>query len=148
MADTRRACTERRPTRVAQTAPMGPAGARWSPSPMVNAAAGPDAKEKQGSFLSATERLDGRTATPSLVGAFGSASRAWPEMPHGQRALAMAAELLRYRPALDHHNGWLQSIEELVAATGDPAVLSFLFPPQPGSASPRPALRTQGEDRR
>ncbi|KAE8785798.1 hypothetical protein D1007_40438 [Hordeum vulgare] len=107
MADARRACTEHRATRVAQTAPVGPAGARWSPSPMVNAATGPDAKEQQGSFQWASERPDGRTATPSLIGAFGSASRARPEMPHGWRALAMATELLRYRPAPDHHNGWL-----------------------------------------
>ncbi|KAE8809721.1 hypothetical protein D1007_13610 [Hordeum vulgare] len=86
---------------------MGPAGARRSPSPMVNAATGPDAQEQQGSSQPATEQPDGRTATPSLVSAYRSASRARPEMPHVRRALAMASELLRYRPTPDHHNNWL-----------------------------------------
>ncbi|KAE8812628.1 hypothetical protein D1007_10327 [Hordeum vulgare] len=127
MADARRARAERRATLVAQTPPMGPAGACWSPSPMVNAATGPDAQEQQGSSQQATEQPDDRTATPALVRASGSASRARPEMPHGRHALAVAAQLLRYRPGPD----WLQRIEELVASVGDPATISYSFRPQP-----------------
>ncbi|KAE8779817.1 hypothetical protein D1007_47134 [Hordeum vulgare] len=104
MADARRARAERHATRVAQTAPVGPAGARWSPSPVVNAAMGNDAHEQQGSSVPATEHPDGRKATPSLVRTSGSISNALPEMPHGQHALAMDTELLRYRPAPDRHN--------------------------------------------
>ncbi|KAE8775652.1 hypothetical protein D1007_51822 [Hordeum vulgare] len=74
MADARRARTERRATRVAQTTLVGPTGARWSPSPMVNAATGPDVQEYQGSSQPATEHPDGRTATPSLVWASESAT--------------------------------------------------------------------------
>ncbi|KAE8798044.1 hypothetical protein D1007_26782 [Hordeum vulgare] len=129
MADARRARAERRATRVPQTAPVGPAGARWSP--MANATTGPDAQEQQGSSQPATEQPTGRIATPLLVRASGSASRARPEMPHGRRALAMVTELLRYRPAPDRHNGWLQRIEELVAAAGDPVTFSCSFQPQP-----------------
>ncbi|KAE8817754.1 hypothetical protein D1007_04520 [Hordeum vulgare] len=106
---------------------MGPAGACRSPSPMVNAAMGPSAQEQQGSSHPATEQPDGRTATMSLVRASGSASRARLEMPHGRHVLAMATELLRYRPAPDRHNDWLPRIEELVAAAGDPVVLSCSF---------------------
>ncbi|KAE8814691.1 hypothetical protein D1007_08224 [Hordeum vulgare] len=104
MANARWAHTKRRATCVAQTAPAGPAGMHRSPSQMVNAATGPDALEQQGSSQSATEQADGHTATPSLVRAFRSASRTWPEMLHGRCALAMATELLHYRPALDRHN--------------------------------------------
>ncbi|KAE8781489.1 hypothetical protein D1007_45272 [Hordeum vulgare] len=123
MVDARWARTERHATRVAQTVLVSPASARRSPSPMVNAATGPDAQERQGSFQPATEQLDGRTATSSLVRASGSASRAPPEMSHGRRALSMAVELLRYRPAPDCHNDWLRHIEELVSAASDPAAL-------------------------
>ncbi|KAE8811155.1 hypothetical protein D1007_12066 [Hordeum vulgare] len=104
MVDARRARIERRATRVAQAAPVGPAGMRRSPLPMANATTGPDAQEQQGSFQPATEQPDGRTATPSLARASGSASRARPEMPHGWRALVMATELVRYRSAPDRHN--------------------------------------------
>ncbi|KAE8819215.1 hypothetical protein D1007_02969 [Hordeum vulgare] len=104
MAHARRACIECRATSVAQTAPMGPVGARLSRSTVVNAATGPNAQEQQGSSQPATEHPDGRTTTPSLVRASGSASRARPEMPHGRHALALATELLRYRPAPDRHN--------------------------------------------
>ncbi|KAE8767147.1 hypothetical protein D1007_61532 [Hordeum vulgare] len=135
MADIRGARAERRASRVAQTVPVGPAGARRSPSPMVNATTGPDAQEQQGSSQPATKKPDGRTATPSLVRASGSASRTRSEMPHGRRALAMAAELLRYRPAPDRHNDWLQHIEELVAVVGDPMTLSYSFRPQPSLAN-------------
>ncbi|KAE8780147.1 hypothetical protein D1007_46740 [Hordeum vulgare] len=83
MVDDRRDRTERRATLVAQTAPAGPAGVRQSPSPVVNAATGPDAQEQQGSSEPATEQDDGHTATQSLIRASGSASRARPEMPHG-----------------------------------------------------------------
>ncbi|KAE8818724.1 hypothetical protein D1007_03543 [Hordeum vulgare] len=83
---------------------------------MENAATGPDAQEQQGSSQPATEQADDRTATPSLVRASWSASGVRPEMPQGRRALAMATELLRYRPAPDRHNDWLKRIEELVAA--------------------------------
>ncbi|KAE8793384.1 hypothetical protein D1007_31968 [Hordeum vulgare] len=172
MADARWDHAECPATRVAQTAPVGPSGARQSPSPMVNAATGPDAQEQQGSSQPATKKPDGRTATLSLVRASRSASRARPEMPHGQRAFAMASELLRYWPAPDRHNDWLQRIEELVTAAGDPVVLSCSYRPQPslandeeqdapppplqrgapraqaGSTSPRPASRTQGGARR
>ncbi|KAE8805606.1 hypothetical protein D1007_18273 [Hordeum vulgare] len=86
MADARRARAERRTTRVAQTVPVGPVDYRWSPSPMVNTATGPDAQEQQGSSQSATEQPNGRNATLSLVRASGSASRARPEMPHGRHA--------------------------------------------------------------
>ncbi|KAE8796126.1 hypothetical protein D1007_28986 [Hordeum vulgare] len=131
MDDARWARAEHRATRVAQTAPAGPVGARRSPSPVVNAATGSNAQEQQGSSQPATEQPDGRTATPSIVRAFGLASRARPKMPHGRRVLAMATKLLRYRPTPDRHNGWLQRIEELVAAAGDSAMLSCLFRPQP-----------------
>ncbi|KAE8810326.1 hypothetical protein D1007_13061 [Hordeum vulgare] len=104
MADARRACAKRRATSVAQTAPVGPVGARRSPSPMVNAATGPDAQEQQGSSRPATEQPDGCTATPSLVRTSGSASRARPEMPHGRHVLAMPVDLLCYRPTPDRHN--------------------------------------------
>ncbi|KAE8788641.1 hypothetical protein D1007_37207 [Hordeum vulgare] len=107
MPDARRARTERRTACIAKTTPTGPAGERWSPSPVVNAAMRPDAQEQQGSSEPATEHPDGRTATPSLVRAFGSASRARPDEPHGQHALAMAAELLRYRSAPDRNDDWL-----------------------------------------
>ncbi|KAE8791852.1 hypothetical protein D1007_33681 [Hordeum vulgare] len=127
MADARRARAERRATRVAQTAPVGPGGARRSPSLMVNTATGPDAQEHQGSSQPATEQPDGRTATPSLVPASGSASRARPKMSHGRHALAMAVELLLYYPAPDRHNESLQRIEELVATVSDPAALSCSF---------------------
>ncbi|KAE8766300.1 hypothetical protein D1007_62491 [Hordeum vulgare] len=96
MADARGTRAERRTTCIAQTAPVGPASARQSPSPMANAATGPDAQEQQGSSQLATEQADGRTATQSLVRASWSASHALPEMPHGRRALAMATELLYY----------------------------------------------------
>ncbi|KAE8767561.1 hypothetical protein D1007_61055 [Hordeum vulgare] len=131
MANARRACVERRATRIAHTAPAGPARAHRSPSPVVNAATGPDAQEQQGSSQTATEQPDGRTATPSLVRASGSASRARPEMTHGRRTLAMDAVLLRYRPAPDRHKDWLQRVEELIAAVGDPVTLSCSFRPQP-----------------
>ncbi|KAE8811289.1 hypothetical protein D1007_11649 [Hordeum vulgare] len=99
MAGVGRARAEHRATRIAQMTLVGPAGARRSPSPMVNAATGLDAQEQQGSSEPTIEQPDGRTATPSLVRASGSVLRARPEMPHGQHALAMAAELLRYQPA-------------------------------------------------
>ncbi|KAE8772281.1 hypothetical protein D1007_55732 [Hordeum vulgare] len=102
-------------------------GMCWSPSPVVNTATGPDAQEEQGSSQSATEQPDGRAANLSLVRAFGSASRARPEMPHGRHALAIAIKLLHYRPTPDSHNDWLQCIEELVAAAGDSAALSYSF---------------------
>ncbi|KAE8811291.1 hypothetical protein D1007_11651 [Hordeum vulgare] len=135
MADARRARAEGRTTRVGQTEPVGPSGARRSPSHVVNTATGPNAQEQQGSSQPAIEHPDGHTATASLVPASGSPSRARPEMPHGQPALALAAELLRYRPAPDCHNVWLQHIEELVATAGDPAALSCSFRPQPSLAN-------------
>ncbi|KAE8792495.1 hypothetical protein D1007_32967 [Hordeum vulgare] len=92
---------------------------------MVNAANGPKVQEQHGSSQLVTEPVDGCTATPSLAKPSGSASRARPEMPHGRRALAMATELLRYRPSLDRHDDWLHRIEELIAATSDLAALSF-----------------------
>ncbi|KAE8781219.1 hypothetical protein D1007_45576 [Hordeum vulgare] len=131
MADARLAHTERRATRVAQPAPARLAGACRSPSPVVNAATGSDAQEHQGSSQPATEHLDGRTATPSLVRASGSSSHVRPEMPHGRPVLAMATEHLLYRPAPNHHNDWLQRIEELVAAIDDSTTPSCSFRPQP-----------------
>ncbi|KAE8783127.1 hypothetical protein D1007_43457 [Hordeum vulgare] len=105
-------------------APVGPAGMCRSPSPMANVAMVPDAQEEQGSSQPATEQTDGRNATPSLVRASGSATRARPEMPHGRHALALATELLPYRPAPKRHNNRLQRIEEVVFAAGDPATFS------------------------
>ncbi|KAE8802887.1 hypothetical protein D1007_21321 [Hordeum vulgare] len=125
MADARRARAECHATRVAQTTPAGPAGARRSLSPVMNAATGPDVMDQQGSSQSATKHPDGRTATPSLVWASGSASRSRPEMPHDRRPLAMAIELLRYRPVPDCHNDWLQRIAELVTVACDSAALSW-----------------------
>ncbi|KAE8809712.1 hypothetical protein D1007_13601 [Hordeum vulgare] len=93
------------------------------------------------------EPVDGRTATPSLARPSGSASPARPEMPHGLRALAMATELLRYRPGPDRHNDWLHRIEELITAAGNSAALSYSLRPQPSLANneepdaPPPALR-------
>ncbi|KAE8817894.1 hypothetical protein D1007_04242 [Hordeum vulgare] len=114
---------------------MVPTGACRSPSPVVSAATGPDAQEQQGSSQPNNEQADGRTATPSLVRASGSASHARPKMPHGRRTLAMATRLLRYRPAPDHHHDWLQRIEETVAAAGDSAAFSFSLQPQPSLAN-------------
>ncbi|KAE8774513.1 hypothetical protein D1007_53105 [Hordeum vulgare] len=124
MADARRVRVECRATRITQTAPIGAAGVRQSPSHMVNAATGPEVHEQQGSSQPVTEPVNSRTDTPSLARPSGSASRARPKVPHGRRALAMGSELLRYRPALDRHNDWLQCIEELIAAAGDSAALS------------------------
>ncbi|KAE8779401.1 hypothetical protein D1007_47614 [Hordeum vulgare] len=135
MADPRRARVEHCATRVAQTVYAGPTGACRSPSPMVNAATGPDDQEQEGSSQPATEQPDGCTATPSLVLASRSASRARPEMLHGRRALAMDTELLRYRLAPNHHNEWLQCIEELVVAAGDSAALYLSFRPQSSLAN-------------
>ncbi|KAE8813508.1 hypothetical protein D1007_09334 [Hordeum vulgare] len=106
---------------------MGPAGGRRSPSPMGKAATGLDAQEHQGSSQPATEQADDCAATPSLVRASGSASRARPEMSHGRRALAMATELLHYRPARARHNDSFQRIEEFVAAAGDSVAFSCSF---------------------
>ncbi|KAE8806403.1 hypothetical protein D1007_17458 [Hordeum vulgare] len=131
MAHARRARAERRATRIAQTAPVGVAGARRKPWPVVNVATGPKDQEQQGSSQSVTKQDDDLTITPSLVRASGSASRARSEASHGRRALAMATELLRYQPAPDCHNEWLQRIEELVAAAGDSSALSSSLRPQP-----------------
>ncbi|KAE8794603.1 hypothetical protein D1007_30642 [Hordeum vulgare] len=135
MADARPPRAECRAARVAQTAPAGPTGARRSPSPVVNVATGPDAQERQGSSQSATEHRDGRTATLSLVRASKVISHARPEMPHGWRALAMAIELIRYRPTIDRHHDWLQRIEELVAVAGDSTALSCSFRSQSSQAN-------------
>ncbi|KAE8802894.1 hypothetical protein D1007_21328 [Hordeum vulgare] len=129
MAEARQARAERRATRVAQTAPEGPISARRSPSPGVNADMGPDAQEEQGSSHPATEHPNGCTATLSLIRASGAASHTRPEMPHGRHALSMTTELLHYRPSPHCHDKWLQHIEELVAAAGESAVLSFSFRP-------------------
>ncbi|KAE8780165.1 hypothetical protein D1007_46719 [Hordeum vulgare] len=67
MADARRVRAERRAACIAQTAPVGAVGARRSPSPMVNAATGPEARQQQGSSQPPTEQVDGRTATLSLA---------------------------------------------------------------------------------
>ncbi|KAE8783750.1 hypothetical protein D1007_42729 [Hordeum vulgare] len=123
MADARRVHAEHRATRIAQTAPVGAAGARRLPSPIVNADTGPEAQEQQGSSEPATEQVHGRNATSSLARPLGSASCTRPEMPHSRRALAMATELLHYRPAPDRHDDWLHRIEELIAVAGDSAVL-------------------------
>ncbi|KAE8793355.1 hypothetical protein D1007_32010 [Hordeum vulgare] len=147
MVDARRARAERRATRVAQTTPIGAAGACRSPKLVVNAATSPEVHEQQGSSQPMTERADGRTDTPSLVRASRLASHARPEAPHGRRALAMATELLHYRPASDRYNVWLQRIEELVATAGDSAALSCSFRPQPSLVNdeeqdaPPPTLR-------
>ncbi|KAE8813252.1 hypothetical protein D1007_09645 [Hordeum vulgare] len=131
MVDARRVRVERRATRIALTAPVGAAGARRSPSRVVNAAIGPEVQEQQGSSQPVTEHVDGRTATPSLARPSRLASRARLEVPHGRRALAMATEMLRYRPAPDRHDDWLQRIEELITADGDLAALSCSLRPQP-----------------
>ncbi|KAI4997523.1 hypothetical protein ZWY2020_052865 [Hordeum vulgare] len=107
MADARRSRAECHATRVARTASVGATGARQLPLPVVNDVTGPEVQEEQGSSQPVIEQADGRTATPSLIRASGSASRAWPRMLHGRRALAMATELLRYRPVPDRHNDWL-----------------------------------------
>ncbi|KAE8809742.1 hypothetical protein D1007_13634 [Hordeum vulgare] len=130
MADARQAHAKRRATRFVQTTPASPTGVHRSPSPVENTATCPDAQEHQGFSQPATEHPDGRTATPSLVRASGSASRARPEMSHGSRALAMATKLLRYQPIPDRHNDWLERIEELVAVVSDSVVLSY--PTVPG----------------
>ncbi|KAE8806756.1 hypothetical protein D1007_17116 [Hordeum vulgare] len=106
MADARCVCTERRATRIAQTTPVGAASPHRSPSPVVNDATGPEAHEQHGSAQPATEPINGRTATPSLARPFGSGSHARLEMPYGHRALAIATDLLRYRPGPDRHDDW------------------------------------------
>ncbi|KAE8772849.1 hypothetical protein D1007_55110 [Hordeum vulgare] len=103
MADARRVRAERRATCIAQTAPFGSSGVRRSPSPVVNAATGPEGQEQHGSSHPMTKPVDGRTATPSLARPSGLALRARPEVPHGRHALAMATEMLHYRRAPDRH---------------------------------------------
>ncbi|KAE8808769.1 hypothetical protein D1007_14862 [Hordeum vulgare] len=125
MANARRVRAERHATRIAQTAPVGAAGARRLRSPVVNAVTGQEAQEQEVSSQPPTEHVDGHTATPS-----GSASRARPEMPHGRRALVMATELLRYRPAPDRREDWLHCIKELIVSAGDSAALSCSLRPQ------------------
>ncbi|KAE8773697.1 hypothetical protein D1007_54038 [Hordeum vulgare] len=104
MADARRVRAKRRTTRIARTAPVGAASVRRSLSPVVNAATSSRAQEQQGSSEPMTEPVNGYTATLSLARPSRSASRARPEMPDGRRALAMASELLHYRPAPDRHD--------------------------------------------
>ncbi|KAE8808772.1 hypothetical protein D1007_14865 [Hordeum vulgare] len=130
-ADACRVLAQLRATRFAQTAPVDDADACLSPSPMVNAATDPEAQEQQGSSQPAIEPIYGRTAMPSLARPSRSTSRARPEMPHGRRVLAMATELLRYRPAPDRHDDWLHRIKELITAVGDSAALSCSLRPQP-----------------
>ncbi|KAE8817744.1 hypothetical protein D1007_04606 [Hordeum vulgare] len=129
MNDACRVRAERRATRIAQTAPVGAASTRRSPSPVVNATTGPKAQEQQGSFQLLTEHVHGRIATPSLATPSGSTSCAQPEIPHDRCVLAMATELLRYQPAPDRHDDWLHRTEELIAAAGDSAVLSCSLRP-------------------
>ncbi|KAE8778023.1 hypothetical protein D1007_49160 [Hordeum vulgare] len=126
MANARRVRYEHRTTHFAQTAPVGAAGVCRSSSPVVNAPTCPEIQEQQGSSQPMTEPVDGRTATPSLATPSGSASRARPEMSHGWRVLAMATELLRYRPAPNRLDDWLHHIEELIATACDSVELSYL----------------------
>ncbi|KAE8809427.1 hypothetical protein D1007_13944 [Hordeum vulgare] len=135
MPDAHRARAECRSARIAQTASTGLAGARRSPSHVMNASMVPDAQEQQGSSQPVTEHRDGLTATRSLVQGSGATSHAWSEMPHGRCALAMATKLLRYRPGPDRYHDWLQCIEALVPATGDSAALSYLLRPQLSQAN-------------
>ncbi|KAE8806760.1 hypothetical protein D1007_17122 [Hordeum vulgare] len=130
MADARRVHAERRTSRIAQTVPIGAASARPSPSPMVNDATGTEAQEKYGSSQPATDVIDGHTATSSLTRPSGSASRARPQMPQGRRALAMATELLHYRPTPDRHEDWLHRIKELISTADDSTALSCSLQPQ------------------
>ncbi|KAE8775610.1 hypothetical protein D1007_51875 [Hordeum vulgare] len=104
MGDGRPARAERRATRIAKTAHVGAFGTRHSPSPVVNAATGPEVQEQQCSSHPATGKDDGCTATLSLVRPSGSVSRARAKMPHSLRAVSMATELLRYGPARDRHD--------------------------------------------
>ncbi|KAE8811570.1 hypothetical protein D1007_11629 [Hordeum vulgare] len=130
MVDACRVHVERRATRIAQTAPVGAADPCRSPSPMVNAATGLEGKDQEGSSQPATDPVDGHTATSSLARPSGSAWGARPEMPYGHSTLAMATELLRYRPAPDRHGDSLHRIEELIAAAGDSTALSCSLRPQ------------------
>ncbi|KAE8768790.1 hypothetical protein D1007_59692 [Hordeum vulgare] len=146
MADARRVCMECRATRIAQTTPVGNAGARRSPSPVMNAATGSEAQEQQCPSQPPAEHVDGCTATPLLVRPSRPASHARPQMPHGRRALAMANELLCYRPAPDRHDDWIHRIVELIAAAGDSAALFCSLRPQPSltkneEQARRPRLR-------
>ncbi|KAE8787575.1 hypothetical protein D1007_38393 [Hordeum vulgare] len=108
---------------------------RRLPSTVVNVATDPEVQEQQGSSQPVTEQADGRTATPLLARPSGSVPRARPEMPHGRRALAMATELLHYRPTRDRHFDWLQCMKELITAAGDSAALSCSLQPQPSLAN-------------
>ncbi|KAE8783240.1 hypothetical protein D1007_43334 [Hordeum vulgare] len=126
MADARRARAERRATRIAHTTSVGPTGVRRSPSPIENAATGPDVQNSKAPPSRLPSTPTAAPPLPSLVWASGSASRTRPEMLHGRRALAMATELLHYRSVPNRHNNWLQHIEELVAAAGDSAALLLL----------------------
>ncbi|KAE8803448.1 hypothetical protein D1007_20676 [Hordeum vulgare] len=135
MADARRVRAECRATSIAQTTPVGATGMHRSSSPMMNVATGPEVQEQQGSSQTVTESVDGRTAMSSLARPSASALRARTEMRHRRRALDMATELLRYRHAPDHHEDWLHRIEELIAAAGNSAVLSWSLRPQPSLAN-------------
>ncbi|KAE8785815.1 hypothetical protein D1007_40411 [Hordeum vulgare] len=147
MVEPRRVRAERRATRITQTAHEGATDARRSPSPVVNAATGPEVQEQQGSSQPVTEPIDGRTATLPLARPTRSAPRTWPEMPHSRRVLAMATKMLCHRPAPDRHDDWLRRIEELNAAVGDSAALSCSLRPQPSLSNneeqdaPTPPLR-------
>ncbi|KAE8779021.1 hypothetical protein D1007_47999 [Hordeum vulgare] len=135
MADARRVRTKHRATRITQTARVGADRARRSPSPVVNAATGPEVQGQQGSSQPVTKSVDCRTATLSLTRTSGSASHARPEMPHDRCKLAISTCLLRYRPSLDRRDDWLHHIEELIAATGGSAVLSCSLRPKPSMAN-------------
>ncbi|KAE8782089.1 hypothetical protein D1007_44608 [Hordeum vulgare] len=135
MADARWVRAERRATRIAQTAPVSAAGVRRSSSPVVNAGTGLEVQEKHGSSQPATEPVYGRTATLSLARPSRSASRARPKMPHDRCTLAMATELLHYRPARDRHDDWLHRIEELITVVGYSSALSCSLRPQPSLAN-------------
>ncbi|KAE8777416.1 hypothetical protein D1007_49822 [Hordeum vulgare] len=73
MADARRVRAEHRANRISQTALVGAADARRSPSPVVNAATNPEALEQHGSSQPAIEQVDGHTTMPLLARPSGSA---------------------------------------------------------------------------
>ena len=140
MADARRVRAERRAAhaaRVAQTAPPGDGNPRRSPSPAADAATGPVIHEQQDSSLPLPSRRDGHTATPSPIPAAASSSHARRGPANSQAALLMARELLRYRPADDLYEEWLDRIAELVSAAGEaPASSRSLPPPPPRAGDP------------
>lgn len=134
MVDARHVRAERRASGVAQTTPVGNNAPRRSASLVAIATTDPTAHEQHDSSLPPSMRRDGRNATPSPTPATVSFSHDRRGPANAQAVLLMARELLRYRPANDLYDVWLDRIAQLVNAVGDAPVLSRSPHPLPSQA--------------